>query len=559
MKINIRRLFFLALFGLLSWPLSAAPVASVSKTQVVKNELIQLTIRDDDIHDSDDLDITPLRQHFVVGQPHYSTSRNIINGHYSSQSEWVISLATSQTGQVVIPALKVAKQMTQPISLNVSDAETALNASNFITSEVNIADTHLYPEQSTRVQVKLIIKADTRRIESPSITPPSIQGMTLAPLGKSKQYQQVVDGINATVVEQSFELTAQKAGHFTLVGPAFNGTYYYHAVNANRTQVLSLNTQGSQTAITVSPIPSQISGDWLPAHHLVLSQQWQDSEGNPIKDSTTVKAGDAITRTLTLSLTGLKPEQFPNLNIDYSNKVRVYKNKPQFETDDQGRTTMTVKHVLIPTQQGQLAIGDWSLNWWDTDSDQSKLARVPGINLTIAGPAAAQRDTVTPSSPSLSHTENPNEVTGVSALWQYAALLSWALWIISAGYYLWSRKQRSALASSLSGNTPIDTLDAADARLQSAAKQRTKPSKDPLYDIIKGGQAAEIQFHLSQWLKQQSLSEESKQQITQELQAMMKAQYHPQGGDWQPERLLTLYQQAKKAPQRKTNSPLARL
>ncbi|MDP5252638.1 MULTISPECIES: BatD family protein [unclassified Vibrio] len=559
MKINLCNVFFFTLFGLFTCPLFAAPVASVSKTQVVKNELIQLTIRDDDIHDSDDLDLSPLRARFVVGQPHYSTSRNIINGQYSSQSEWVISLATSETGQVVIPALKVANQVTQPITLSVSASPTTLKASQFIASDVKVADTTLYPQQSTRVQVKLIIKADTRRIENPSITPPTIEGMTLTPLGKSRQYQAVVEGINATVVEQNFELTAEKAGTYQLIGPAFNGTYYYHAINANRTQVLSLQTQGTQTAITVSPIPNQTDGDWLPAHHLVLDQQWQDSDGQTIKEPAAVKVGDAITRTLTLSLSGLKPEQFPSLDINYGNDVRVYKNKPQFNTDEQGRTTMTVKHVLIPTQQGQVSLPAWSLNWWDTDSNQSQTSQVAGLTLTIkeANTPPAHSETVQ-TGKSL-NTAGSRDMQGVSAFWQYAALSSWAAWIISAGYFIWYRKRRSTPSTSAHDNEPMGNEEKANAPMIPGIKKRVKLSRDPLAEMIKTGNAANIQFHLAKWLKTQPLSDTTKQQITQELQVMMKAHYHPQGGNWQPDHLLTLYRQAKKEQPTKAAPLLARL
>ena len=66
--------------------------ASVNKTQVAKNEVINLRIMADTELGSDAIDFDALKQDFFLGQPRYGRSSNNINGHKTVRTEWSLSL-----------------------------------------------------------------------------------------------------------------------------------------------------------------------------------------------------------------------------------------------------------------------------------------------------------------------------------------------------------------------------------------------------------------------------------------------------------------------------------
>lgn len=80
-------------------------------------------------------------------------------------------------------------------------------------------DNHtLYPQQSATLRMQLAIKVDPRRLDNPQIVPPSIDGMKIEPASDMKQGQRIIDGLEVTVVEQAFRITAEKPGSFSLNG-----------------------------------------------------------------------------------------------------------------------------------------------------------------------------------------------------------------------------------------------------------------------------------------------------------------------------------------------------
>ena len=64
-------------------------------------------------------DFASLQKDFAVGATQSSSSVNIINGQTSSKLLWAVALEPRHEGTITIPALSVAGQNTQPITLTV--------------------------------------------------------------------------------------------------------------------------------------------------------------------------------------------------------------------------------------------------------------------------------------------------------------------------------------------------------------------------------------------------------------------------------------------------------
>ncbi|MGU3846276.1 BatD family protein, partial [Vibrio diabolicus] len=94
MNKGVQLIFILVASLLSSFSVMAQTLqASVNKTQVTKNEVINLRIMADTELSSDAIDFNVLENDFFLGQPRYGRSSNNINGRKSVRTEWSISIA----------------------------------------------------------------------------------------------------------------------------------------------------------------------------------------------------------------------------------------------------------------------------------------------------------------------------------------------------------------------------------------------------------------------------------------------------------------------------------
>ncbi|MEZ9563648.1 BatD family protein [Vibrio artabrorum] len=431
--------------------LAATAVASVSQNSVTKDEVFLLRVATDEKVSSDALNLKALQKDFYVGRPNFGSSIRIVNGSRTVSSEWNITLAPLRLGQLTIPSLDIEGAKTQPIIINVSVNKAAPTQSDMAEFELNLSKDSLYPQEVAELDVKLIIKADPRRLQDPQIAPPSSTELDVDPIGESKQFQDVINGQEVTVVQQSFHISSQHAGQFKLQGPKLTGAVVYSTNNSSTTRLFQLDTPVETLNVTVKPVPKGYQGEWLPTSHFKLIQKWSDSQGNELTDSSTLggdkhkiemEAGDSLTRTITMTASNLAQHQLPKLNITYPRSVRVYEEKPQFGTTQSGDAVVVYKQVLIPKEAGNISLPDVSQAWFNTDSQSQQTSKAPGLELTVKASdrVAASIPPVAPppaqqATPRVIKVDNPG-------VWPYLTALFAVLWVISAvmAFYFWSRR-----------------------------------------------------------------------------------------------------------------------
>ncbi|MCJ0805285.1 BatD family protein [Vibrio vulnificus] len=535
--------FFILLSTLLFTPFLAAKslVASVNKTKVSKNEVIQLTVRADYSLDANDIDFSALSQDFFTSSPRFVNSSNYINGQSSKLSEWTLSIAPNRAGIVTIPAFSVDGESTAPIPLEVSVDQHEPNVSDIIQYSMQLDTSTLYPQQSTPLKVEIRILADPRRLENPRITPPSIQGVEIEPKGQTRQFQRVEQGLQITVIEQNYQLTANQPGLFELKGPLLRGSYIYGDSLTGSTKILTLDGKPQSQSIKVKAIPNNAAQPWLPAQQLSLVQQWHQDGG----ENNTVEQGSSITREITLTAKGLNENQLPTLKFDYPASVRVYDEKPAFKTLDNGTTQMTLKQVLIPTETGDLTL--LQLAWWNTVSDQQETAALEGRQLKVT-PGSAQVFTLpeqpaqtseTNLRPDSTHQESNQNAT----IWFYLTWTFASLWILTLIAALYCYKHRGTSAD----------------KPQNTASNNALESMQALQKAIADKDAVKIEALVRQWMKTTTVSQPVKQAIESELKAMHQATYSLTPSPWQAEHLLTLIKQSRSASTDKASFDMPKL
>ncbi|MER2498928.1 BatD family protein [Vibrio neptunius] len=524
----------------LSQPAMAANVwASVSKNKVVKNEVFQLRVVVDEKVSSDDIDFSGLDQDFYVGRPSFSSSINIVNGNRSTRSEWNLTLAAQTLGVAKIPAFTVNGASSKPIAIQVTMDRDEPKVSDLVELRSSLDKTTLYPNESASLQTRLIIKADPRRLQNPNVVPPRVDGLTLTQIGEPNQYQSVLGGVEVTVLDQNYLITADQPGEYTLTSAAFKGSVVYGNDRTGTTKLISVDTPVKTFDIKVEDKPAGYTGVWLPTSELNLAQTWTSADGENIASSSTpqAKVGDSITRELTLDIKGLSSDRFPNLKIAYPQGIRVYEEKPQFAQLDNGFTRMTLKQVLIPQQTGKVDLPEVNLNWWDSQNKQQKTARLGGLSLDVS-PGESLNIPV-PASPYTAPADVKTVTVSDPGIWPYLTGLFALLWAISTVLWLTKRPQ---------------TIESDNRQINVPLK-----SSDALIEALKAGDHFKAQHCASKWLAEAQINDPSLvNEIQNELDEMQKCHFSQQETGWNAAKLLKLINKVDKMP-RAAEKPKERL
>ncbi|MCG7489850.1 BatD family protein [Vibrio sp. Of14-4] len=508
--------------------------ATVSKNKVVKNEVFQLRIVVDEKASSDDLDFSALEKDFYVSRPSFGSSINIVNGNRSVRSEWNITLAAQKLGLAKIPAFTIDGNSSKPIAIQVTQDSDEPKVSDLVELRTSLDKTQLYPNESASLRTRLIIKADPRRLQNPQVVPPKVEGLTLTQIGEPNQYQSVLDGVEVTVLDQDYRVTADNSGNYTLHSAAFKGSVIYGNDRVGTTKLVSVNIPAEIFNINVEPKPEGYSGVWLPTSMLSLKQTWTAANGEKITPSTELatKVGDSITREITLDVEGLPQERLPKLNINYPENIRVYAEKPQFSQLESGVTRMTLKQVLIPKQAGSIELPSLDLNWWDSQNKKQRTAHLEGLTLAVE-PGENLNNSIP--APQYSAPVETNTITVHDAgFWPYLTALFALLWLITSVLLVRSKVQ---------GSEP-------------KTNRKLEPnSSSALIDALESKDYFKAQHCASQWLNQVSIDDKTLiEEVRNELDLMQKSYFSSQETGWNATNLLKLIKKVDKMP-RSNNRP----
>lgn len=414
-----------------------AAAASVSTNKVNKDEVFQLTISVDTRAKGNEVDFSALEPDFYIGRPSFGSYQNSVNGRTSLRSEWKIALAASRLGVLTIPSFDINGAKTKAIDVQVSMDSEATTQADVVKMQATVDKHTLYIGETTLLHTKLILKADPRRLQNTNIEAPTGDGLTITPVAEANQYQTVIGGLQATVVEQSFNVSANQSGTITLTPPTLTGSLA-EADNRGRTRLIQLNTSAQPVILNIKDKPSDYQGTWLPTTQLSLQQLWQDADGAQIDgDRFSSEVGTPISRTLVLKAANLSAQQLPNLVVEYSDNIRLYQEPPTYQTDANGITTLTLKQVLIAKQPGEYALPSVGVNWWHSDSNKAQFSKINGANWTVK--ASTESDNLVPP---IAPVIPSQTITVIDAgIWPYTSGLFALLWLVFVA--LWLKEKRS--------------------------------------------------------------------------------------------------------------------
>ena len=456
---------------LISFNSFAEVTASVDRSRIIIGETLTLTISVDE-NSNEEPDLTELEDVFTVLGTSKSSSTQIINNSYSTQTSWQISLMPNGVGENTIPPIKVGSQQTKPIQISVTKSDPNAKANGDVFIEAETDKTKAFVKEQIILTVRLFYGI---ALSEGSLSDPVASDTIITQLDKGANYRTVRDGRSYEVVERRYAMFAEKSGKLELNPIIFNGRD-----NSSRRSFSMFATGKPVRAVSkpveieIKPIPqTSIGKDWLPASNVQISQEWS---------SQPYKVGEPITRTITLYVEGLNETQIPEIDLGEIDGIRVYPEQPLSQTEKEAENLKSWKQVklaMIPTQSGKIRIPEFQLEWFNTKTGQVEFAKLPPVTLDVeAGDFALEK----PPIGNLFETKSPKSVSNVSEshvdanankapssevkviekdswLWKSIALISVLLWLVTLAILLSSRKKKRVSDSSDKAKRSISKQD----------------------------------------------------------------------------------------------------
>jgi hypothetical protein len=447
---------FVILLSLNSYALSKVS-ASLDKNPVVVNESLILTVIADDNVDNNALDTSVLLKDFIVGRTSVSSQTSMVNFDTTRTTRWTTVLIPRKPGELVIPAFVIDGQASQPISVKVlaaSDTPASSQQDLFITTDASATD--IYVQQQITLKVKLHFATELKR---GSLTEPTLAGANILQIGKDKESENIINGKRYRIIERIYAISPQQSGTVILKSPVFSGEIIMPSTR--RSNFLSfadtkpISVVGDNITLTVKAIPEQVSGTWLPSELLALHQEWQPEPSQ-------FKAGDPITRTITLTAAGLSQAQLPKLTMTVPHGLKVYPDQDELHTGLNNERLVSQKVVnfaIVASQPGEYQLPEITIPWWNTITNKAEIAKIAGQKITVL-PNPDVIQTPVAAIPN-SETERPTTAAPVAqtvivqetSLWPWIFLPLWLItllaWFISTKRPFGKKKNQAKSSNSV--------------------------------------------------------------------------------------------------------------
>ncbi|GAA5138920.1 BatD family protein [Thalassotalea piscium] len=486
-------------------------IASVDKNPVIMNESFVLTITADDDVDSNALDTSALLNDFVVGRTSVSSQTSMVNFNTSRLTKWTTVLIAKKEGTYTIPAFSIEGQKTKPITLTVvspSNSTVSGQQDLFITND--ISSNEVFVQQQLTLKVKLHFSAELKR---GSLSEPSLAGASIAQIGKDIENETIINGRRYRVIERTYAISPQQSGEFTIKSPVFSGEVMQPSTRRSNflsfAETKPVSVIGEEISISVKPIPIDYQGVWLPSELIALHQEWQPSPED-------FKAGEPITRVLTLTAAGLSKDQLPLIDMEMPAGLKVYPDQAELHTGINNNRLVSQKvrnFAIVASKPGTYLLPEISIPWWNTKTNRIEHATIPAERITIA-PNAEATSNITPSKPStdaLTPLAQPSPTTIIIEKSPWLQWLFLGLWLLTCVAWWISAKRNRLLKTPKT--LPRKSNDIYLALLAAAKKKDTKATIEliiPWYNQLTSKQLStlsDVSQHVNNIEFEQAISE----------------------------------------------------
>jgi hypothetical protein len=507
-------------------PIAQAEIlAAVDRDRVEQNESFTLEIIIDSTSDAAP-DLTPLETDFYVGQTSQLSNTRIDNGAITRSMTWTVALMAKRAGVITIPPIKVGNEQSNPVTIEIREPsyQPPGEADVFITAEVDFEET--YVQAQVLYTIKIYRAVATRQ---PALREPTYGGVeVLVELaGDERSYEAILNDRAYNVIERSFAIFPQESGEVTISPARFEARVLRDGRITGR-KVFESEPQ----KISVNPVPPPPAdypdAAWLPAKDLTLEDNWS-------REPNELRAGEPISRQITVSALGQLETQIPVIEPPVTDGVNIYPDKPTLSRRLEAngiRGVRTDQYAMIGVAGGEVSLPGLELPWWDVTAGEWKVASLPAFIVNIL--PSDDELIVEPIQPVPAETaEIPTAAAVVvqSSFWRRVAEVLAVVWLLTLIAWWWS------------GRAPREEREPPPVPLH---KQQAKHLKAARKAALAGDGHA-VRQALIEWGRLQwpdnpprsigRLAEGVSEPLHSELGSLSGISYGPEGGDWNGEAL----------------------
>ena len=431
---KVTRKILLGLCALLAFTAGAKAdvTARVDRPSVDLNESFVLEIMVDSNIDIEP-DLSVLDESFYRGQLSQLSNTSIINGQIRRSRTWTITLMAKATGKQVIPAVIVGNDKSEPLTIVINEPTNAPpgEADVFITSEVDQAEAYVQSQILYRFKVYRAVATRQEGRRDPVISGAEV---LIERAGDERSYEAILNGRAYNVIERVLAIYPQASGEISISPARFEA----RVLRDGRITGRKVFESDAHT-VTVLPIPAAPAdypdAVWLPARDVQLSEEWS-------REPNEVKAGEPVTRKVTISALGQIETQIPAFDPPTIDGMNVYPDKPDLSRVFEAEGIRGIRrdqYAMIGVRGGLVEVPELVIPWWDIEASEWRVATLPARTIDIEA-----MDLPVAPPPVAAAVDAPDEAaeketkSAPDGFWKRVAQLLAGAWLLTLFAWWWS-------------------------------------------------------------------------------------------------------------------------
>jgi hypothetical protein len=441
--------------------------STVNRNQINPNETLTLTVSYDEQVDSSQLDLKGLEQDFdILGiSPQTSNSVSIVNGQANRQAStiWTIALIAKRSGTLTIPPFSIQQDHSRAISIQATDG-AAVPASDLpLTARVSTDRASIFPSQQLIVEVELSAQSNISDLNGPPLI---INGADVELLDQ-QHYQRIDNGLARQVVTLRYAAYANQQGDLIIPAMTYTGIKGgQRSVFGTRGQQVIART--TQLEVPVTALPTSNGAQWFPADDVQIAASWSS-------DTTDIKVGEPITRTITVTAKGQRASLIPPFAEPTGvRNYKTYQDQPQLKDQKTSQGLVGIRtesEAIVASIEGEMTLPELKVQWWNVNKNRWATAVLPAQTHNVSAANIADVP------PGVEHSLDTSALLAGTArspqyssnpVWQWLTVFL-ALLCLLQFYLLYKLHNSNASQSSINNPEPSETAEW--ARLQASFKR----------------------------------------------------------------------------------------
>ena len=381
----VKTVLLILVISIWSTASSAELSTRLSRSSIDELESVQLTIRANGTRSVEELDLSELEKNFQVLNTNTSSQYQYINGNEQSWVDYQITLKPRIAGTLTIPSLTIGNESSLPLTLKVRPISQSLRdeINQLVFFEVETSKESVYVQEQLLFTRRLVYSNGVQLYnEIPG--PPKIANALVLILGETRSGTTERNGKKYGVVEQRFAIFPEMSGKLEI--PAIDITASVRLIERGRVSRKGVRVSTTDLLVNVMPVPEAYPEEapWLPAQAIIITQTLEPGVSK-------ANVGDTLQRRIQVRIDGNTGSILPSLNAQPSESLfSIYPTAPSIKDDTSGDSVIgyrTESSSIVPLQPGQLSLGETSITWWDTVSNEVRISVLADSRISAAGSA----------------------------------------------------------------------------------------------------------------------------------------------------------------------------